>query len=470
MVKTFQEENNEILTYILNEKFFNNFREDRLEFQRREGLYIEFYVTSVCNQKCEYCYLQRYGEELYPKEIRNISTILNNERILLNYFIEKNYFIDEIDFFSGEIWGMEFGNKVLDILLEALDNGLHLIKIMIPSNMSFLMNENTKKIIQKYINEFKKRKVRLMFSASVDGKIVENKTRSYKKEEFNKQKSSNEFYEILFEFCKKNEYGFHPMVSAYGIEKWKENFLWWMKQLKKYHFPLSHSIMMLEVRNDDWTEDKIKLLLELVDYMINYMIKYEYKGDLKKFIQYIFDIDPIFGPRNYCNLDLLLQGKNPSCTISRALCLRLGDLTIAPCHRLSYDKYNYGKIIIENEKILGFQANNIQLANKILFGSTKTEHRCDVCEYNSLCMRGCLGAQYESNNDPLIVCDSVCKMFKSKINFLIYKYNKIGVFKILQTDEDFNKSPLIETQLLEINKIFKGDNYRQWMEKMNLIN
>lgn len=61
-MKNYEQENNEILKYMLEDKFFSHFQEGSYEYQRDRGLYVELYVTSVCNQKCEYCYLSKHGD------------------------------------------------------------------------------------------------------------------------------------------------------------------------------------------------------------------------------------------------------------------------------------------------------------------------------------------------------------------------------------------------------------------------
>ena len=46
------------------------------------------------------------------------------------------------------------------------------------------------------------------------------------------------------------------------------------------------------------------------------------------------------------------------CTCATDLTVRLGDLAICPCHRTSYNKYLYGKYVIENEEIIDIEAYN----------------------------------------------------------------------------------------------------------------
>lgn len=461
----FQNENNEILKYILEDKFFSKFTKEKENFQKREGLMIELFVTSVCNQKCEYCYLAKHKNQLYPKEIRDQDAILKNEEIFLQYLLDRESYIEELDFFSGEIWGMKFGNQVLDIMLKYLKKGLKINTIMIPSNCSFILNENVTRVIQAYINEFHKYGTSLKFSASVDGKYLEDKTRSYNDTKINEKKNTDEFYEKLFSFCIRNGFGFHPMVSAYGIEHWIKNFDWWNENLKKHSLDVFNFTMFLEVRNDEWTKEKIEEYLKFLNHVFECFYKDYYKNSLENFVKngvlYIGN-----SPRNYDVTSLSLSPKTPSCTIGRSMAVRLGDLALVPCHRLAYEQFLYGHFKVENDKIVGVEANNIQLANKMYYTSNYSCHKCDSCVYSSICMKGCFGSQYESTNDPLLPCNTVCDLFKAKSNFLIHKYQQIGVFDYIKKNikpGTCNYGYAIEL-LNTIRNIVEGKEYKQWIK------
>ena len=80
----FQRENNEVLKYILEERFFSKFTPDYLAQQSFNGLNIELFITPVCNQACEYCYLIRHSDGLYPKEkekFKNLNGIFVRKKI-----------------------------------------------------------------------------------------------------------------------------------------------------------------------------------------------------------------------------------------------------------------------------------------------------------------------------------------------------------------------------------------------------
>lgn len=110
----------------------------------------------------------------------------------------------------------------------------------------------------------------------------------------------------------------------------------------------------------------------------------------------------------------------------------MGDLAIVPCHRTSYDPLIYGNFIVENQKITGIYAKNVELANYIYsMNPSISMLKCSSCAYAPLCDKGCLGAQLERNHDLFLPCTSVCEMEKAKLKFLILKYDKMGILDIL---------------------------------------
>lgn len=456
----FQRENNEVLKYILEERFFSKFTPDYLAQQSFNGLNIELFITPVCNQACEYCYLIRHSDGLYPKEIRDFKLIKKNLKIFMEFLLERKYAIHDLDLFSGEIWGMKQGNEILDILLDYRKKGVDFKQIMIPSNFSFCTDEKIMKIIQNYIYAFREAGCELRFSASLDGPILEQDTRSFVNKKNNNLRDDN-FYQRAIDFCVKNKYGFHPMVSAYSIERWKDNYVWWMDVLKKYNLPEESYIMFLEVRNDDWTPEKIKSYLDFLNFAIDYSLEKKFNGNISEFTKKLFDIDRRGGVKNYNIYDLSEASRKANCSIGRSLVVRLGDLAIVPCHRTSYEVFNYGKFVVEDNKIVDIEANNIQMANKVLLGSTKTTHKCDCCLYNQYCLRGCQGSQYEVTKDPFLPIESVCSLYISKINFLIHKFEKLGVFKELNKckDKDSSLTAYINRILEQIENIKSGGLY-----------
>ena len=435
---TFKKENDDLLKFILNKRFFEIWKNhentgDWIEDSKHliKDSRLEIYLTAKCNQSCEYCYLAKYQDKLYPAEYDNKENILKNLQILYNWIIENNLFIPVIEFYSGEIWHTDFGLEVLDITYDfILKKGLGVGGILIPSNCSFLRNERAKNLIQRRINRFEKIQVPLQFSISVDGKIVEDMSRPLNNKNDVKD---DEFYEQMFLFAKYNNFYFHPMVSSSNVNKWIENYKWWKKKLEEYDMP-EESIMMLEVRNDDWTEDSINEYKKFLDYLLeefiqNYgvqllsdiVVRSVYANQYKDFI-----------PEGYFPF-LFFEGENaPGCSIANHLTIRIGDLAICPCHRTAYNKYLYGKFIVKDNKIIDIESNNTQMAIRILFCNNRLcSFKCDTCVFKDYCLQGCFGAQLEANKDPFICIESVCDFFEQKYVHLIKKYIDYGVIDLL---------------------------------------
>lgn len=385
---------------------------------------IEFDITGECNQKCEYCYLTKYRDKIYPKNISDHKTILNNLNLFLNYLIKNKIWFQKLSLFSGEIWHLSFGYQILEELLIYYKNTYISNKledkriIIIPSNFSFLLQEKATQKIEYFLYEFQKINVRLVFSCSVDGPLLDLINRPLNND--SKIKNSDNFYEKIFHFCKKHGFGYHPMVNAYSIEKWPDQYKWWVDKILQYEQDINRDIMFLEVRNDEWTDDKIEKFLFYMNEGMNYLYDKYYHKDKKEFLNNVLPTEPSLY-NNYKNFSLTSQGKNFNCPITYTIHIRLGDLAWIMCHRTSYDIFNYGYFKIKNNKIHGITANNITLPMIIYNTGFKSHPKCDVCPIGELCPRGCFGAQYEANKELFLPCKTVCHLYTAKTLFLYYK-------------------------------------------------
>lgn len=450
-LKEFQRENNELLNFILDERFFKSWKQEPMLVQSKSGLNIsddeigmakssglELYLTSYCNQKCEYCYLQKYENELYPPEYNKQELILHNLKVVLQWILDNDYFIRNIDLFTGEIWHTQFGLDVLDTILEYLDKGMRAQGFIIPSNMSFIFDEDQICKIQNRIDDaYEKYRVKFCFSASVDGKYCED-GRPLK----NGKVRDDAFYERLFLFCQHNNFLFHPMISANNVKHWKENYDWWKEKCKEYNFIFRKAVMALEVRNDEWGEEALKDYADFVDYY------------LEDYYQNVCDSDDItFAKHCFPSADRYIEANGHlspclpggysyhGCTVSDTLCVRVGDLAIFPCHRTAYDKFNYGYFKVENDKIVGIRsANNVHMAMKVLLmNNTNTTVECDICKYARYCQKGCYGAQYEYSKDPFIPVKSVCDLYHTKIDKKIEIYERHRVIDYIKNINEYDE-------------------------------
>lgn len=140
--KTFEQEQNELIKFILNERFFKPWEfcdlSDYNSLSNESSL--EIFITSSCNQKCKYCYLHN-NIDLYPPEINDKNLILSNLQILCDWIETRKFFIPKIELYSGEIWYNSYGLEILEILYSHLSNNKWTNQIVIPSNCSFVLDE-----------------------------------------------------------------------------------------------------------------------------------------------------------------------------------------------------------------------------------------------------------------------------------------------------------------------------------------
>ena len=437
----YQKEQDNVLKTILTYRFFNAWRGISSQKKVRSLEYssnLELYLTNTCNQKCEYCYLVKYPE-LYPKDKNNPENIFNNLKILYEYIITNNFHIPTVDVFSGEIWHTDFGVQFLEITLDYIRMGMKIDKLVIPTNCYFVNNNKTLHKIQTLIDIYKTVGTQLQFSLSVDGKIIDDNFRPRN----SKESYTEEFYERLFTFAKANDFLFHPMVSSSNVKYWKENYEWWTNTLKYYDLNNS-DIMMLEVRNADWTDESIKDYCDFIIYLADKYRREECHGSLELFGSVVGNVrveDESVLTHGYIPWSINRTDTFAGCTVSDYLTIRIGDLAICPCHRQAYDKYLYGYFVVKDNHIVDITAVNPNNAIKILMGNLlNTTPRCNMCIYNRCCLHGCFGAQIEYNNDPFFPIDNICKLYKAKYRALFQYYREVGVIDYLKTisDKEFN--------------------------------
>lgn len=434
----FQKEQDQLLKTILDLRFFLPWHDTKIdEGALQSDTKLEIYITNECDKRCKYCYLWK-NKGLYPQDKLDHQLILNNLKILYEWMLKKEFYIPEVSFFTGEIWYTQFGLDILDLTLQYIKKGLRVNSWMIPANCSFIEDDIQTAKIQSYINAFSECGQPLLFSISVDGKLIEEEMRPSKETNIN----YDEYWDKLFTFAKHNNYYFHPMVSAKSIHKWIENYKWWESQLKKYNYYTVTHLMLLEVRNDDWTEENINDYCKFLDFLVDKYLQDACQGDIKKLANHVFNIrntegNQLDGYIPYCfpHTDTFI-----GCTQATDLTVRLGDLAICPCHRLAYDKYIYGHFKVENNEIVDIIANNPQVAIKILMANFNLcSFGCDTCTFNNYCLKGCHGMQYESMGDPFIPNPNICYFFKRKYSFLIEKYKELGVIDYLKTVSDYEQ-------------------------------
>lgn len=424
-----------VLETILEKRFFAPWREG--ETGDPASLWpdanLELYVTAACNQNCEYCYLVRH-EELYPRDAMDPETIKRNLGIFLDWCLERGFSFNQVDLFSGEIWHIPFGWEILDVLLSYIRRGLRVKTVMIPTNASFVLSDRAVVEMSNRIEDYGKAGCRLQLSGSIDGGLADGVTRRGNDGRLTEAKSGEDFYDRFFSFWRRHGFLFHPMVSRENVRRWKENFQWWEAWCERYGYDAFRDVMMLEVRNDGWTEEDVEAYTDFLGFLIDKFLAERCGGDARKLANHLFLTD-IFNPGGggYINFGLASADGFQGCTASDMLTVRLGDLAIPPCHRTAYDELLYGRFRVEDGRIAGIEEHNPQMASRVLLqDSILCSPGCDCCPYHFFCLRGCYGAQREAEKDPFVPIESVCRLFRGKIDFLIDKYEALGVWEVLR--------------------------------------
>lgn len=435
---------NFLFNYVFNDKQLNIYKLAKLR--------LELIVSPECNQNCKYCYIAKFGKDLYPiEERKEKKDLINNLKILLSFLEEYKILVPGIHLFAGDMFFKDL--IFFDIIQEVynyyitifktekpfFENQKEMMKIIIPTNFSFVNNDDILPQLIEWKNKFSDIYIDLIFSASIDGKFLTENRENKNITEI------DQYYDKIFEAIKKLDSGLHPMVSPFGIEKWIKNYLWIMEQLKKHDIIKSFSKsypMMLEVRDDNWTQEAIDQYLKFLDFLIQDRLQ-QCNNSIEELTYHLFCGDgknntlPSIG--HYDNIKLHYKDRTEdcsSCDLSEIFCITLNNLKFVPCHRLSYAHFAGGQFNIEDNKIIGIKPINPSGYIGLQLNSSQIHSKCLECPIYSFCMKGCYGAQYETHEEPLMPNKTVCDLFIAKTKFLITKYKEIGVIDCLFTMEN----------------------------------
>jgi len=416
---TYQEENNKLA-----ESFFDhNFGKGYLHPELKESenfRSLEIFFNDKCNLACKYCYLQRFGDGLYPKELQDGKRLLDNLEMFLNWMDEKGYVPNHIEIFSGEVFIQDAGWKAIDMILDRYkDREKKPEFLVVPTNFTFMLSPDLTKKVEDMLEKSHAVGLPIGLSASFDGKYCES-NRPFKS---GKEIRGDEYYDKVFEFAKRWGTGFHPMVYSEHVEDWEKNWMWFQENFTKHKLPW-RNIYLLEVRNVEWTNKQMEDFGKFVEFLIKWTFHNPCRGDAEAYMKFLFD-----GGYNILRNPLTTIGRGIGCSIQSAVALRLGDLSWVPCHRTSYSPFNFGNFKVENGKITGFEAKNTDMLMTIYSFDASTQPWCEQCLLKSLCSFGCLGSQLEVTGDPFTPIPTVCQLQHVKVGAMIKAYRELGILK-----------------------------------------
>ena len=413
-MKTFKEENDDLVKSFFDHTYFQGWKGKILNFGK-----VELEIGTTCDLACKYCYYHKYGRELYPLELQNNKKILSNLGIFLDWLIENEYKPD-IDFFSGEPFSQEIGFLGLKLILDKFKNAKSKPKsIVVPTNYTFLLSKEKTKRVEELLKLSRKLKTPIFLSASFDGKYCE-KNRPVKTGE---ELRDDKYYEKCFAFNKKWSFGFHPMVYSKLIENWQKNFLWFQKMFEKYNIP-HWNIYLLEVRNSDWSKKQLSDFIKFIDFLVYWTFKNKCESNKEIFTNFVLNRKGY----NILSNSLTKTGRGVGCSIQSTMQIRMGDLSIVPCHRTSYTPFLEAKFKVKNNRINGIESINPEVLIGITSFQGENMPYCENCTIKYLCSKGCMGSQFEINGDMFTPIPTVCKLEHAKIYALLKSLKKYGLY------------------------------------------
>lgn len=424
----YEQENQKLADYFMEEYFYKIFRlpkpqdtTERIKYPR----YLELIISPKCNLGCNYCYIHHHKKDIFNECLFNAEDTLKNVQLVMDW-LDKNNYVMPLEIFSGELFAQEIGFQVLDIIYNSqvkLPCEKRIPYITIPTNYTFICSDELTQRILDIYNNFKEIGIRICFSASFDGKFMEQNRPYIKDLDIPIQVvRDDEYYDKAFTFIKKVNGGLHPMVYSKDISLWKDNFMWFQEMMAKYDIDWRH-IYLLQVRNEEWTMDEIKALQEFIEFLYEFAWnKCEQDSDkMVEFLLHEMGFNLLAEPYNRCDRGL-------TCAIQSTLHVRASDLKVYPCHRLGYESFYCGELIPDEDSVLKYKNNNIELLNLICGVNKKYLPHCTSCIVRDNCIGPCLGANYESNKNMFVTPPTVCLVMHAIVTTSVKMMNKYNLF------------------------------------------
>lgn len=450
------------------------------EYQRVEQA-INLIIRPECNQQCEYCYIYKYGKELYPTRLNKEETLVNAELFIKWVLEQKKWLPKAWEIFAGDLFYDDFFFDLLDLFEkyydpikkkhpELFEEGYYPdyqpeTIIIVPSNLSFVYTNPEKVIkLKKYYKRlWDKYRINICFSWSSDGLLA---VASREKKDLDQ-----EYFDTILRFCMDFKVGAHPMISPENVKSWVANYDWWLDMINKLNVATDCDVdfqpFMLEVRNYNWTDENIKDYGKFLEKLMQ--VRFKKCGNDPKTLT-INLIDP-HNKENY----LFLGNYDPlrflyvepiqdpadrlGCGMGTGIHLNCTNLSLVICHRTTYEHLTACYFIPNEEKT---EIIDIKPQNPSVFIAARTLKQyampvCGDCFLRDICMKGCLGAQFEYSGDMFLPIPTVCKFFYYKYKKLFELYERYGIWDELEKKVDYIDEGLYRAfipMLFSIKKYF----------------
>ena len=412
-----KKENNILINDILTRNYYTEFSKDDSDKN------IELIINRKnIKSKCYGCF-NNTEEKLYPHidfSENNYDLIYGNLVKFLKYYSDMGWKcpveLNGIDWANDEI-----AEKFL-ILLQNCSNKSNYNfpkKIIVDLDFrSFCTEEHdlNRKFRKRY-EAFKKIGINLFFNIHANGLYCDD----------------NEYDELFYTQLLFWLTSFHIDTKSYkiisyirpnNVKNWIKNYKWWIDKLGENAF--TH-IQLIEEKSDKWTYENISDYLLFLKFQIEYLKDYYSE---EEFIRLIYDKkqDIIFQ-----NISLLENqylnnvNKHNDCNFFKNLTIDLTTLNIVPCARINYEDFACAQYISDDNNIIGIRAKNIPI---IIYNTHLKQSclpHCEMCPHIEFCSGHCFAESYNKCYDMLVPIREFCNLSKSKINFLVYYYDKINL-------------------------------------------
>ena len=183
-------------------------------------------------------------------------------------------------------------------------------------------------------------------------------------------------------------------------------------------------------------QEKLKAFCDLLDYMVEDRLSL-CDNDIDKFAYHLFKGDgangtlPLMTHSDLIDVRLVYGAAFESigCSLKGLFCINLSNLTLPPCHRLTYRQFRGGQFIPNENNSFDLIANNVLSYINIVGAPNDALPQCVDCVFSRVCTKGCFGAQFEATGEIFQPAITVCELFKTYFGHLIHTYARLGVFE-----------------------------------------
>ena len=350
---------------------------------------LELIIRPSCKENCDYCYLTKYGKELFPREEKNTKNILSHISQILNYIFNiQQIQIQNIYLYSGNLFENDLYSSILSLIYTNFKRqGLNVISYVAPS---FINESQFIKTFQFYKLKYKRVGMDINLIIEANGRKID------------KNKSYN--YNDIINFAERYNCQFYSLITPDNIYKWRKNYDWWMRHTDK--LPI-----IKELRDDNWSQESIDYYLKFLDYIFDKQFE-KYNNNIKSMTYHYLAEAP----------ELLALPLKKICHLSDTLTFNITNNTLVLCPRLAYPQFQTA--ILQDNKLISRNATIYTTLNTI----NKTSlPKCNTCIVKDFCSGNCLGAQFEAHGDLFTSNDTVCSLLQQKIIFLLTKLSKTGI-------------------------------------------